>query len=70
MAIAPGHGRQVKTVAADNIKDYTVTCTSSECVHGEQHLLRSIFESLYALSQNSHVSALDPAPGNQEKEIA
>jgi hypothetical protein len=42
-------------VATKDSKNYIVTTSPSESVYGEEHLLRSIFESLFAVI-NAEVS--------------
>jgi len=61
----------VKIVAARSSakkpRTYTVTVSSAENVYDEQQLFRSIFESLYAISQDSAEAPIVSAPEEHER---
>jgi len=68
MAITSGYGTWVRHVAAKEVKKYTVTFSSSENAYEEQQLFRSIFESLYAISQDNSTFSSVTAPEEPRKE--
>ena len=74
MAITAGYRRRVKNVAAKKNKNYMVTFSSSEKVYDESQLLKSIFESLYAVTQAITQEGANPVSASekieQKKEIA
>ena len=55
-------------MAVKKSKIYTVTVSSSENVYDEQQLYKSIFESIYAISQESSKASVYPVPEELEKE--
>ena len=65
MAIASGYGRAVKLVAVKPKKIYSVTVSPSEIVCNEAQLLTSIFESMYAVTNDRVQKDANPAPSSE-----